>query len=107
MTVTYMLDSLGNPEPCSDIVKWAEWFKTADRKVKRTRIGDILISTVFLGICYRSVNMQFENRLLFFETMIWNRDEPTKMKRYSKRSEALAGHRIAVREVIKDLRNEL
>jgi len=31
-------------------VEWATWFETGDRRVARKEIGDIAISTVFLGI---------------------------------------------------------
>jgi hypothetical protein len=33
-----------------DLIKWAEWFESANRTLARDRIGGKTISTVFLGI---------------------------------------------------------
>lgn len=40
----------GKPFPVSDVLEWGRWLKTAKRGVKRTAVGKIVISTVFLGI---------------------------------------------------------
>ncbi len=47
----YILDSKGNPIPCSDFSKWAEWFeKSEDRVVAATEFSWGTVSTVFLGV---------------------------------------------------------
>ena len=52
-----------------DLLKWGRWLETADRIVKKTTIGDIIISTVFLGLDH---NYSFgESPPLLFETMIF------------------------------------
>lgn len=38
------------PVQVHDPFEFSEWFHTADRTVGRTRIGNLLVSTVFLGI---------------------------------------------------------
>lgn len=50
-----------------DIIAWASWFESADRFVRQDTIGDVRISTVFLGIDH-----QFgDGPPLIFETMIF------------------------------------
>ena len=46
----YILDACGKPTPEPDVLKWAQWFRTADRKVGDERIGESRISPVFLGL---------------------------------------------------------
>ena len=55
------------PEP--DIVKWARWFETADRRVALTELTeyDVKISTVFLGVDYGMGDC----RPLLFETLVF------------------------------------
>ena len=38
------------PIPCNDILKWSRWFETKHRRIRRTEVGEVVISTVFLGI---------------------------------------------------------
>lgn len=56
------------PVPEPDLLKWAAWFETADRIVFQTRLGETLISTVFLGIDH---NFSDTGPPLLFETMIF------------------------------------
>jgi hypothetical protein len=52
--------------PC-DVMTWARWFEKANRQVARDVVGDVVISTVFIGF-----NLAFEStRLHLFETMIF------------------------------------
>jgi len=50
MTDKFTLDAAGNPKPESDPIKRAAWFEKADRRVARTEIGGVTISTVFLSL---------------------------------------------------------
>lgn len=43
-----LVDGVPVAEP--DVLKWAEWFEKADRKVAHARISNVDISTVFLGM---------------------------------------------------------
>lgn len=49
MSATYVLDgkkAINEP----DLLVWGKWFKTGNRHVKQDNIGDVRVSTVFLGI---------------------------------------------------------
>jgi hypothetical protein len=46
----YILNEQGEPIIEPDLMKWAQWFKTADRHVAKEILGDVRISTVFLGL---------------------------------------------------------
>lgn len=50
-----------------DLLKWGVWFEKADRIVAKTSIGDMTVSTVFLGIDHN----WGEGPPLLFETMIF------------------------------------
>ena len=75
MTYKYILnghDAVKEPDP----IKWLEWFETADRKVRKDTakvslkgrpIGNIDISTVFLGIDHNFG----DGKPLLFETMVF------------------------------------
>jgi hypothetical protein len=46
----YILDDKGRPVVEADFTEWARWFEKAERHVADERIGDVQISTVFLGL---------------------------------------------------------
>lgn len=88
----YLLDDNGNPTPCNDLLEWARKLDNAMRRVAEDTIGDVYISTVFLGISY-----QFgDGPPLLFETMIFGGDRDGYQEHYSTRADALAGHARAV-----------
>jgi len=65
---TYILDEDGNPIPEKDPLKWADWFETTNRTVKKTQVGKLLVSTVFLGL-----NHAFDGGIpLLYETMVFD-----------------------------------
>ena len=90
----YVLDGDGVPLAVDDVLVWADWFKTAERRVALDYVGKSRVSTVFLGIDHG-----FAGAPLLFETMIFDDDE-SKLDlacwRYSTRAEALAGHADAL-----------
>ncbi len=74
---------------------WATWMQTADRTVNKTQIGDVEVSTVFMGRDH-----QFGESLpLFFETRIFGGKHDGYIDRYSTWAEAIAGHDKAVDKV--------
>ena len=79
------------PEP--DLLKWAEWFQTANRVVKRTEVPGGLISTVFLGVDH---NFQGGGPPILFETMTLADGESAGYKLCSTWSEAEKQHDEAV-----------
>jgi hypothetical protein len=60
----------------ASLFEWAAWFeKVENRRVAETTIGDIWVSTVFLGI---DLNCSDKGPPLLFETMVF--DEPVEKR---------------------------
>ncbi len=57
------------PVPCSDLIRWNKWFGRSRRHVRRTYIGEIYVSTVFLGLDHRHTG---EGDPILFETMVFS-----------------------------------
>lgn len=91
----YKLDG-HTPILCTDLMDWARWQETADRRVAKTDIGEITISTVFLGLDH---NFGLGPPILF-ETMIFGGSLDQEMDRYCTWEEAEAGHEAMVQRVI-------
>lgn len=82
------------PVPEPDLLKWGQWFETADRVVFQTTLGDTLISTVFLGIDHRFGST---GPPLLFETMIFiDNDGSDYQRRCATWLEAEVQHQQAV-----------
>lgn len=56
------------PIPAINLLAWAQWFETADRRVAETIIGAVRVSTVFLGIAH---GIDHRGKPLLFETMVF------------------------------------
>lgn len=54
--------------PCDNTREWAKWFEHADRVVAKSEFGDMLVSTVFLGLDH---DFSMQGPPLLFETMIF------------------------------------
>lgn len=50
--MNYILDNNRNPVLEPDPIKWGQWIEKNSRRVAETTIGNIWISTVFLGLDY-------------------------------------------------------
>ncbi|MCJ7828738.1 MAG: hypothetical protein MUP81_03235 [Dehalococcoidia bacterium] len=93
-TDKYILDG-HRPIIEKDLLTWGKWIETADRKVARTEIGQVKISTVFLGLDH-----QFgEGEPLLFETMVFGGKYDQEQERYSTWDEAEKGHKKWVKKV--------
>ncbi len=75
--------------PCDSVLEWGSWFASADRQVADTWIGDVRISTVFLGI---DQNPFPQGDPALFETLVFVADSTSHMNRYFIWEEAEAGH---------------
>lgn len=75
--------------------EWAKWFDSKDRIIGKTFIGDILVSTICLGI-----NHGYLGKVLWFETMIFSGEFSEFQERYETFEEAKIGHEEAVRKVM-------
>lgn len=95
MTDKYILNEQGNPVVERDLMKWARWFEVADRNIACDTIGDVRVSTAFLGLNH-SIG---SGPPILFETMIFGGDQDQFQERYPNRHEALAGHDRAVASV--------
>lgn len=96
-------DRQGNPlpDPHVDmeawIREWASLFEDEDyRRVALTEIGDVRISTVWLGIDH---NFWGQGPPLIFETMVFGGPLDEEQERYSTEAQALAGHDQMVAKV--------
>ncbi len=95
MTMTHWILEDMKPKQV-DSVTWARWFKeTRNRFIHETTVGDIRISTVFLGLNYRFG----DGPPLLFETMIFGGPLDQSQWRYSTLGEAKKGHWDAVESV--------
>lgn len=74
----------------ASLMEWADWFENADRTINRTNVGDVSISTVFIGM---------EDQL--FETMIFGGEHDEYQTRCSTYIEAEKMHKKAVKLVKK------
>lgn len=98
MTDKYILDEEGNPIPCENLLEWGKWFQDADRKVERTQIGDVTVSTIFLGLDH---SYSDEKKPILYETMVFGGRPDEYMRRYSTKVEAQKGHD----EIVEKLKN--
>ena len=86
-----MLDA--NHEPrAATLQEWSAMFERSfdeTRRVKSTNLGDIHVSTVFLGMDH---NWSGEGGPVLFETMVFRGDFDEHMWRWRTWDEAVAGH---------------
>lgn len=83
-----------------DMATWARWFEENDRTVAKTHIGDIFISTVFIGINHRFIG---NGPPLLFETMVFGGTYDGEIERYATWDEAQAGHKRMVAKHTSDI----
>lgn len=91
----YLLSKNNTIRPTRDVLKWAERLESRDRQVALNRIGDVTVSTVFLG-----VNTRLEGPPMVFETAVWGgSNEFDVVERYSSWTAAERGHKKHVAAV--------
>lgn len=91
----YILDGkVSRLEP--DLERWTLWFETSDRRVALDKVGEIVVSTVFLGIDHG-----FGGPPLLFETAAFLEGEDIELERYGTWDEAVAGHARMLSEMKK------
>ena len=95
----YILDENNKPVK-SPIIQYSEWIEAnPERKaVKQEHIGDVRISTVFLGLdhAWRS------DIPVLWETMIFGGKHDQYMDRYTSYEDALEGHQTALNLITKE-----
>lgn len=89
----YVLNSLGEPVPCSDVLLWGAWFEQANRAIAQEHVGPVAISTIFLGLDH---GFDDDAPPILFESMIFGGPLSGSQQRYASRAEAIVGHRELV-----------
>lgn len=94
----YILDNNNNPvpKPILEVVKWLEDGSNR-RTVKRDEIGDILVSTVFLGLDHAWE----PGPPVLWETMIFGGEHDQYQERYTSYKDAVEGHKKALTLITK------
>jgi len=87
----YILNKDGKPVPAADVFAWARFFENSDQRiVKQEKIGDVVVSTVFLGI---DRNFGGSGTPILWETMVFGGRLHHEMNRCSgNREQAEAMH---------------
>lgn len=100
MSRWYILNKTNKPvaKPVLEAAKWLE--NNPSRKiVKRDEIGDILVSTVFLGLNHAWLD---EQTPVLWETMIFGGEHDQYQERYTSHEDALEGHKKALTLITKE-----
>lgn len=74
---------------CEDHARWKAWFAVADRRVARTWIDDVRVSTVFLGLAHSPLP---DGSPALFETEVYAHDGAEPVRRYATWEDAESGH---------------
>jgi hypothetical protein len=96
----YTLNENGEPTAEPDLMKWAVWYESANRKVAGTSVRGATVSTVFLGI-----NHNFsEGPPILWETMIFGGPLDQEQSRCSgSREQAEAMHQSMLSKLLSHL----
>lgn len=94
MTDRYILDGKHAVE-CPDLIAWATWCESADRRVALSTIGGVRVSTVFLAVDHSFGEVP----PLLFETMVFGGPLDEEQDRCTTWEEAEAMHAAMVARV--------
>ena len=96
----YTLDNNNKPIAAASVIEAAKWLdENLERKVvKQDYIGDIFVSTVFLGLDH-AWNSDIP---LLWETMIFGGEHDQYQERYTSHEDALEGHKTALTLITKE-----
>lgn len=97
----YILDDDNNPVP-STITEYVEWKEQNEERriVKQEYIGDIFISTMFLGFNHSFIDNETP---ILWETMIFGGEhDQSYQERYTSHKDALEGHKKAITLITKE-----
>jgi trimethylamine:corrinoid methyltransferase-like protein len=90
----YLLD--GHEPVLCTLLEWAEKFKSKDNELAIDTVGEVRISTVFLGINH---NFNAYGKPVLFETMVFNNaGDSLFCDRYTDWDSAMLGHQNTVKE---------
>jgi hypothetical protein len=93
MSDMYVLDGNGNPVQEPSVMAWKKFMSNNEaRRVAFDDIGDVRVSTVFLGVD----SGYGGGKPVLWETMIFGGKHDAYQDHYTSRAEALLGHEKAV-----------
>ena len=96
ITNYYVWDKESDRVRSTDLKTFARQYeKPGDRILKHTKVGEVLISTVFLGLDHRFGSEDGDDPIVF-ETMIFGGDHDQYQERYTTGKQAMIGHNKAV-----------
>lgn len=99
MSRWYILDNNNKPV-AKPVLEASQWLEDNDNRriVKRDEIGDILVSTVFLGLDHA-----WDSDIpVLWETMIFGGEHDQYQERYTSYEDALEGHKKALTLITKE-----
>lgn len=85
----YKLDENNVVTRCKTIEEFAIYFESKQRYLCKNSLGDIWVSTVFLGIDH---SFDVNDAPIVFESMVFNKDNDLDQERYSTYADAIQGH---------------
>lgn len=88
----YVLNEHGEAKPCEDLLEWGRWMQKAERHIGDDHVGEVHVSTVFLGLDHSFG----DGPPILWETMIFGGEHDQYQERYTTREVALAGHAKAL-----------
>ena len=97
MWMWYSLDKENNPVACVDMGHYMAWVENNQGQtiVKQDSIGDISVSTVFLGLDHSFSTPR--NSPILWETMIFGgENDQAYQERYASYEQAIEGHQKAI-----------
>jgi len=80
----------------ADLITWANWYDKTDNHVAFDEIGEIQVSTVFLGLDH---NFTPDGAPILYETMVFGGPLDQEQERYRTLHEAKAGHQKMIERV--------
>ena len=98
LNLHYILDGR-TPVPVANVLELAMWFEVGDnRRIASDQIGDVWVSTVFLGLDHS--HGPPGSVPILFETMAFRDKEELACERYASYEEAEAGHTAMLQRVV-------
>lgn len=94
MSGYYILEGR-TPVRCDNMFDWAKWFEKAEHDVAQSAVGEVRISTVFLGLD----RAWGRPKPVLFETLVFGGPLDQEQDRYDTWDEAEAGHGKMVERV--------
>jgi hypothetical protein len=94
--IYFTLDERGNPVEATGLLQWSDWYgaslRNGSRFIAETTIGNVRVSTIFLGMAHTAVELCEFDLSYLWESMVFGGPFDRLMQRYKTKAEALKGH---------------